>query len=203
MRGDNMKAPAITVLLVVICAGCLASALLVCQPGELTGIAPSRASAQEPPARNGINVATLAAEVDRLKKIVPDQAHAMKDVDYHFTNLWFAGKAKNWPLADFYWKETVSHMKWAVRIIPVRKDNAGKEVKLDDILQSIENSPYMQMGEVLKQQDADKFETTYKYLLEACYSCHKASDKPYLRPQIPDRPATSIINFDPQASWPR
>lgn len=29
------------------------------------------------------------------------------------------------------------------------------------------------------------------------------SDKPYLRPHIPERPASSIINFDPQAAWPK
>ena len=30
---------------------------------------------------------------------MPDQSHAMKDVAYHFTNLWFAGQKQNWPLA--------------------------------------------------------------------------------------------------------
>lgn len=146
---------------------------------------------------------TLRAEVERLKSVVPDQAHAMSDVDYHFSNLWFAGKAENWPLAEFYWKESVSHMKWAVRIIPIRKDSAGKEIKLEDILQSIEQSPFMQMGEVIKQHDSKKFEPTYRYLLEGCYACHKASDKPYLRPQIPARPASTMLNFDPKATWPK
>jgi len=127
----------------------------------------------------------------------------MSDVAYHFTNLWFAGKAENWPLADFYWKESLAHMKWAVRIIPVRKDNAGKEVKLEEILQSIENSQLLQMGDLIQQHDAEKFEPMYRSLVEACYTCHKASDKPYLRLRIPDVPAASIINFDPKAEWPK
>jgi hypothetical protein len=59
------------------------------------------------------------------------------------------------------------------------------------------------MGDVIKEQDHTKFETTYRHMLEACYACHKASDKPYLRPQIPEQPASRIINFDPQATWPR
>ncbi len=127
----------------------------------------------------------------------------MGDVADHFTNLWFAGKSENWPLAEFYWKETLSHLKWAVRIIPVRKDNAGREIKLEDILQSIENSATMKMGDVIQKQDPDTFETTYRYLLEGCFSCHKAVDKPYLKPRVPEQPATSIINFDPQATWPK
>lgn len=161
------------------------------------------AHAEGPASKPNLDPAALSAEIERLKTIVPDQSHAMKDVDYHFTNLWFAGKAKNWPLAEFYWKETLSHLHWAVRIIPVRKDNAGREIKLEEILQAIEMTPTMQMGEVVKAQNGEKFEPAYRALLEGCYLCHKAADKPYLRPQIPERQATSIINFDPKASWPK
>jgi hypothetical protein len=170
---------------------------------QLAGNLPPAARAADTPPKQADDLATLRAEIERLKTIVPDQAHAMKDVDYHFTNLWFAGKAENWPLADFYWKETLSHLKWALRIIPVRKDNAGREIKLEDILQSIENSPFMKMGDVVKDQDSKKFETTYRFLVEGCYGCHKAVDKPFLRPHIPERPATTIMNFDPMATWPK
>src|SRR5437763_14012235 len=43
------------------------------------------------------DVAALQAEIARLKGIVPDQSHAMKDVAYHFANLWFAAQKQNWP----------------------------------------------------------------------------------------------------------
>src|SRR5262245_54853998 len=85
---------------------------------ELSVIEAADGSSQPP-----VDVAALKAEVERLKGVVPDQAHAMADVEHHFAHLWFAGKAGNWPLAEFYWKETMSHIKWAVRIIPVRNDN--------------------------------------------------------------------------------
>lgn len=145
----------------------------------------------------------LTKDVSTLKDKAPDQSHAMTDVDYHFANLWFAAHAENWPLAEFYWKETLSHVKWAVRIIPVRKDKAGQEIKLQDILQSIENSPFMQVGKTIEAKDLPEFEKAYRYTLEGCYACHKAADKPYLRPHIPERPASSMINFDPNADWPQ
>jgi hypothetical protein len=170
---------------------------------QFIGDLPAVARAADTAPTQATDLATLRAEIERLKTIVPDQAHAMKDVDYHFTNLWFAGKAENWPLADFYWKETLSHLKWALRIIPVRKDNAGREIKLKDILQSIENSPFMKMGDVVKDQDTKKFEPTYRFLVEGCYGCHKSVDKPFLRLHIPERPATTIMNFDPKATWPK
>src|SRR6266542_1859369 len=34
------------------------------------------------------------------------------------------------------------------------------------------------------------FTRAYRLTLEGCYSCHKASDKPYLRPRIPEQPAS-------------
>src|SRR5258706_515215 len=88
----------------------------------------AQAAQSAPPATN--EIAALRAEIERLKGMVPDQSHAMKDVAYHFANLWFAGEKKNWPLADFYWSETRSHLHWAVRIIPVRKDAKGNEIRL-------------------------------------------------------------------------
>ena len=36
----------------------------------------------------------------------------------------------------------------------------------------------------------------YRHTLEGCSSCHKASDKPYLRPRIPEHPKSRIINFE-------
>lgn len=143
------------------------------------------------------------ADLTILKDREPDQAHAMVSVGYHFNNLWFAVKAKNWPLADFYLNETKSHMRWSVRIIPVRKDKSGADVKLNDILQAIESTLVKELQESVKAQDEDRFVNAYKVMLgQGCYSCHKASDKPYLRPQIPTQPAESIINFDPNAAWP-
>jgi hypothetical protein len=144
----------------------------------------------------------LAARVEALEKLVPDQAHIMADVGDHFTNLWFAGQAENWPLADFYLGETRSHLHWAVRRIPIRKDNQGKEINLGNILEAFENSQLTGLKKAIDGKDRPGFERLYREGLTGCYSCHKASDKPYLRPRIPTEPETRIINFDPKADWP-
>ena len=144
-------------------------------------------------------VATLTAEIETIKGKLPDQAHAMQDVGYHFSNLWFAGRAENWPLAAFYNQEILSHLKWAVRIIPKRKDNAGQEVDLEAILQAFENSPWTQMKEAVAAEDAAAFDKAYRFMLQTCYACHTASDKPFIRLRIPDGPESPIIDFDPIA----
>ncbi len=148
-------------------------------------------------------VTQVTEELQTAKGHLPDQSHAMQDVGYHFSNLWFAGQNQHWELANFYWSETRSHLHWAVRIIPVRKDNAGVEIKLVDILEAMENGPLKQLGEAIASKDSDAFEKAYRFSVETCYSCHKASDKPFIRVQIPTEPETPIINFDPNATWPR
>jgi hypothetical protein len=144
----------------------------------------------------------LDARIKALEALIPDQAHIMADVGDHFTNLWFAGTAGNWPLADFYLNETKSHLRWAVRRIPIRKDNKGRDINLVNILEAFENSQLTQLKAVIDRKDEPGFQRVYKESLAVCYSCHKAADKPYLRPRLPSEPESPIINFDPKADWP-
>jgi hypothetical protein len=147
-------------------------------------------------------VKELRAEIERLKDLVPDQAHAMTDAAYHFSNLWFAARDQNWPLADFYLGETLSHLKWAVRLKPIRKDSAGREIKLASILEAMENGPVARIKKAIREKKPAEFEAAYRFALENCYACHKTSDKPYLRPQIPTHAESQMINDDPHAHWP-
>jgi hypothetical protein len=160
-------------------------------------------NAQAQDAQKSANLSALAAEIEAIKGKLPDQAHAMQDVGYHYSNLWFAGQKEHWELANFYWLETRSHLRWAVRIIPIRKDNSGREIDLPAILQAFENTPFKQLEDAIKAKDKTEFEEAYRYTMETCYACHKASDKPFIRLQIPTQPETPIINFDPKADWPR
>jgi hypothetical protein len=144
----------------------------------------------------------LEARIKALEDLLPSQSHMMADVGEHFANLWFAGEAENWPLADFYLGETKSHLRWAVRRIPIRKDNRGNEINLPGILEAFENSQLKELKQVIERKDRAGFERTYKESLTMCYSCHKATDKHYLRLKIPTEPASRMMNFDPKADWP-
>jgi len=189
------------VLVVVFLCGAVAGSA-VFSPMFPAGRAPAAYAGASGPAAPP-ELAALRAEVERLKNVVPDQAHAMQDVDYHFTNLWFAARQSNWALAQFYFNETRSHLRWAVRIIPVRKDNQGKEVNLQNILEATENGPLKELEAAIQAKDNAKVASAYEFTLTSCYGCHKASEKPYLRPRIPERPATAMINLDPNATWPK
>jgi hypothetical protein len=157
---------------------------------------------QSAPAASQASSDNLAARLKAVEDLIPSQSHMMADVGDHFANLWFAGEAENWPLAEFYVGETKSHLHWAVSRIPIRKDKRGQDINLVKILEAFENSQLTQLTQVINQRDKAGFERIYKESLTACYSCHTAADKPYLRPQIPTQPPSRIMNFDPNAKWP-
>jgi hypothetical protein len=138
-----------------------------------------------------------SSELEQLKGRLPSQSHAMMDVDYHFANLWFAGQSRNWPLAQFYLDEARSHL----RIIPVRRTPGG-EVDLRGLLEALDSTGLTEIGKAIADKNSEGFASAYRRTLEGCFSCHKASGKPYLRPRIPEQPASRIINFDPAATWP-
>ncbi len=148
------------------------------------------------------DASAIETRIKSLEGLIPDQAHIMADVGEHFANLWFAGTSENWPLADFYLAETKSHLRWAVRRIPIRKDNQGREIKLAFILEAFENSQLTPLKATIDRKDKDGFTKLYRDCLTTCYSCHKAADKPFIRPRVPAEPPTPIINFDPKADWP-
>ncbi len=135
--------------------------------------------------------------VDTLEGRLPSQSHAMMDVAYHFSNLWFAGTEGNWPLAAFYLAETRSHLHWAVRIIPVRKDLDGKPVDLKTLLEGVETGVLLPLEGTIKTQDNNLFQEGYRKALEGCYSCHVASGKLYLTLKVPEAAPEKIIDFTP------
>jgi hypothetical protein len=141
----------------------------------------------------------LRAEVEALKRLLPSQSHAMADVDYHFSNLWFAAKRQNWALAEFYLNETRSHLGWTVRLRPVRRLASGQDFDLRPVLQGIEATGLAEIKASIERRDLGNFEAAYRNTMALCYGCHVAAEKPYLRPHIPETPATHMIDLRPAA----
>ena len=98
------------VLAFAYCVGAISSALLLGHPAYTAHYSPNEVRTEPHPTVED-ELAELRSEVERLKEKATDQAHVMVSVDYHFGNLWFAGQHANWPLAEFYWNETRSHLR--------------------------------------------------------------------------------------------
>ena len=103
----------------------------------------------------------------------------MIDVGYHMSNLWFAAQQKNWDLAAFEVDETRNRIRWTIRISPTRKKPDGEVVDIKAIFRrrrSRASSRHSRMRSPRRtwRPSFPRIRT----MLEACYSCHKASGKP-------------------------
>jgi hypothetical protein len=184
---------------------CAAALVLILSPSSPGPVRSSTASSEEPrkkePDVKG-QLEELRAEVKKLQELVPDQAAIMSHVGYHWSNLWFAIEREHWTLADFYLSETRNNVKWAVRAKPFRK--VGKDtINLGEIAQALDNAQFTEMKLAIGKKDKEACIKLYDGTLSICYGCHKASDKPYLRPQRPTAPEVRAINFDPNAKYPQ
>lgn len=159
------------------------------------GVLPLAAWSQATSDDESETIAALRAEIERLKGIVPSQAVAMTQVAYNFGNLWFAAHAENWPLAQFYFNETRTRLRWALRIVPVRRISTG-EVALEALLAALEADQLAALGRALQEHDVGRFEAAYRDVMSGCEGCHAASEKPYLRLHAPDRPPEPLMEFN-------
>ena len=71
----------------------------------------------------------------------------------------------------------------------------GGEVDLRGLLEAVDRTGLTEIGKAIADKNSEGFIGAYRRTLEGCYSCHKAADKPYLRPRIPEQPESRIINF--------
>jgi hypothetical protein len=185
-------------VLVFVC-GILIGGLVV---WKLTALGQATAKDQAKTETPNVDLTALNNDVARLKSITPSNSHIMEDVAFHYSNLWFAGQKKNWPLAMFYYTETRNHIRWLLQKNPTTKTPQGEVVDLQGIFDGIDTSSLQMLKKSIEDKNIDEFTPAYKLMLESCYACHKSAGRPYLRPMVPTVAPQSIINYSPEASWP-
>ncbi len=190
-----------SIVLSAVFAGSICSILFLGNSGQIAGRI-SAAQAQGANADPNSDLAELKAEFARLKSD-SSAAAAMNEVDYHSQNLWFAGRAGNWPLANYYWEKVLLHMRVTKGASLAGKANGEQQRTAEDISKLIERSTNMRVATAIERRDVVMFATNYRTMLEGCYQCHKAVGKPFLRPRMPVKPAQAIITVDASATWPQ
>lgn len=186
----------LSVLRVFMCGLCLGGVSACRGPKPAPAAVPAESAMDK-------DIAALKADVQTLKDKAPSASVAMADVGFHWSNLWFAGQSKNWPLANYYYSEARNHVQWLIRINPTPKGPDGKPVDLKGIFDAIDTSTFAAVKTAIGKEDSAQFPVVYKAALESCYSCHKSVGRPYLRPQIPKTVPQTIVNLDPNTTWPQ
>ena len=103
----------------------------------------------------------------------------------------------HWPLARFYSDETRAHLKWAVRVIPVRKTSHG-DFDLRVMLDGLDKTAFAAIQDAIVAADKARFTTAYQSAATACTSCHVAVEKPFLQIRTPDQPESRVVDFSPR-----
>jgi hypothetical protein len=103
----------------------------------------------------------------------------------------------------FYFNETRGRIRWLLRVNPTPKTPNGDVVNLQGIFDSIDVDSLAKLKQSIEKKDGTAFTAAYKDMLQACYTCHKSAGRPYLRPMVPTTPPQTIINYDPNATWPQ
>jgi hypothetical protein len=120
--------------------------------------------------------------LEELGAVQPGMARVMPEVGSRIWKCFYAGKARNKPLARFQLKEAVNLMEMGVLLRPKYTDNMYKfiEEQVEAVKQAIE------------AEDWDKFEATFHEMVDQANAYHELYDKPFLRWKIPEMPPPDL-----------
>jgi hypothetical protein len=133
----------------------------------------------------------LNAKNDSLEKeiqsVKPGLGDLMLMIQVHHNKLYFAGKAGNWPLAQFEHDEIMEILKQAEDI---EKDRS--EVKLFHVM------IYPQLDSIqlsITQKSEEYFNAAFTNLTSACNNCHTNTKYNFNKIIIPEHPPYSNQEF--------
>lgn len=106
---------------------------------------------------------------------IPRLSDIMSSIQARHLKLWYAGKAANWDLAAFEYRQLKAGLVEAARLyagIPV-----SNVTTMADPMQSVEDA--------ISAKDVRHFAKTFSGLTEACNGCHVSMARPYIVIQVP------------------
>ena len=127
---------------------------------------------------NGKRTMTL----DELGMTQPGLARIMPEISIRIWKLYYAGKARNWPLARFQLKEAVNLMEVGAFVRPKYEVNMAKFIDEDA-------GP---VGKAIEAGDWEAFDAAFAEMVDKANAYHDEYDKPFIRWRIPDHPPPDL-----------
>ena len=107
--------------------------------------------------------------------------------------LGLAGKAENWPLANYALAELRQAFSGIVKAVP-----KFRGMPVGDLVDLALTQPLNAVEAAIKQQDAQKFAGAYEQVSQGCNACHMELDHPYVVIKAPDASAFPNQDFGPK-----
>ena len=137
------------------------------------------------------STATLQSRIDSLEQKLattykPGFGEFMSSIQVHHAKLWFAGKNKNWELADFEMHE-IGETIDAIKEYQSEREESKKVEMLKPSLDAV--------NDAIQKKDSALFNSSYLLLTSTCNNCHKAVNFGFNVVKVPDTPPFSNQSF--------
>lgn len=129
---------------------------------------------------------------DTPKAYVPGLEVFMATVQHQHEKLWFAGRARNWPLAAYQLGELKETLGDVQDLVPRYKD-----LPIADMIDAVIVGPIAKMEAAIDGKDYRAFVSSFDAMTTACNSCHGGAGRGYIRIRRPSRNAFSNQEFRP------
>ena len=120
--------------------------------------------------------------IDAIALVQPGLARIMPEIGQRTWKLYYAAKAKNWPMALFQWKETKALFELGAFMRP--KHAAAIEEYLRDSWPPLEKA--------IKAEDLDGFLSAFDRAIDDANAWHEKKEKPYIRWKVPSEPPPDL-----------
>jgi hypothetical protein len=109
------------------------------------------------------------------KTYLPGLEQFMGVIQNQHAKLWYAGAARNWPLAGYQLGEIKEVMSDVQDIVPV-----FKSLPLAQMLDAVITNEIAELEKAVDAKDASKFSAGYDRLTAACNACHQATENGFI-----------------------
>jgi hypothetical protein len=133
-----------------------------------------------------IVVTLLGATVATAEDAMPGLGEIMTLQQLRHIKLWFAGRAGNWPLADYEVGELGEGF-----------DDVNKLIGGDTVDKMV-GGPMKELQKAIDDKNSAAFTTAFDHLTAGCNSCHHTLDHGFIAIQRPTSLPYSNQNFAPQ-----
>jgi hypothetical protein len=155
------------------------------------GLFPLVGLAQSPPppapASPPASVAPAAPKV-----YIPGLEQFMNVILTEHNKLWFAAKARNWPLAAYELGEIKEVMGDVQDFVPV-----FKSLPLAQMMDAVVTKEIVDLEKAIDEKDFRKFAAGYDALNKACNACHAGTENEFVVVKRPTTPAFTNQDYRP------
>lgn len=129
---------------------------------------------------------------DAPKAYMPGLEQFMNLILIEHNKLWFAAKARNWPLAAYALGEIKEIMGDVQDFVPT-----FKSLPLADMLDAVITKEIADLEKDIEAKDFKTFVAGYDKLTAACNACHQGTENGFIVIQRPSRPAFTNQDYRP------